>query len=165
MAPRQEPGAPEVEVRSLAVGDIPSLVPVLEDWFNRPGAADGEGQEVASIIRAMEDSRNGSSLHQYLVATSGEEVIGLIGLTPVDESALSLDDYSPQPTAEIASLAVATGYQGQGVGTRLFKAASELARHFGCTRIVMGGLEPEIATDLEHPPVRYAVNGWFVDLS
>lgn len=76
--------------------------------------------------------------HHVLVATLGEEVVGIVALAPtqgvVDEKEAADAPASvrePEPAAEITALGVLPEHQREGHGSRLLAAATDYARQDG----------------------------------
>ena len=94
-----------------------------------------------------------SPQHHVLVATVGEELVGLIGLAPTHgspapaETAPASDaagaadpgatENEPVAAVELIALGVAPGRQRHGHGSRLLAAASDLARQAGAEVMLM----------------------------
>ncbi|WP_167202889.1 GNAT family N-acetyltransferase [Actinomyces respiraculi] len=76
-----------------------------------------------------------SPAHHVLVATLGEEVVGLAGVAPTEGVAVNGEGAptsgEPQRAAEVTALGVAPAHQRQGHGSRLLAAAGDLARQDG----------------------------------
>ncbi|WP_250708007.1 GNAT family N-acetyltransferase, partial [Actinomyces sp. 217892] len=76
-----------------------------------------------------------SAAHHVLVATLGDEVVGLVGLAPTEGVAVDGEGApaagEPQRAAEVTTLGVAPAHQREGHGSRLLAAASDLAREDG----------------------------------
>lgn len=76
-----------------------------------------------------------SARHHVLVATLGEQVVGLVGLAPTEGLAVDEEGApaagAPQRAAEVTALGVSAAHQRQGHGSRLLAAASDLAREDG----------------------------------
>lgn len=64
-------------------------------------------------------------IDDFLVLTSGDELIGSVGLEAYGATAL------------LRSLAVAQEWRGKGYGTRLFRGIIEAARHGGMKELVL----------------------------
>ncbi|WP_172191080.1 GNAT family N-acetyltransferase [Actinomyces faecalis] len=73
--------------------------------------------------------------HHVLVATAGQEVVGLLALAPTQGQAVDDDGEAagaePEPAAEVTALGVDPAHQRCGHGSRLLAAASDLARADG----------------------------------
>ncbi|WP_194786370.1 GNAT family N-acetyltransferase [Actinomyces haliotis] len=79
-----------------------------------------------------------STRHHVLVATLGDEVVGIVALAPtqgvVDEKETTDAPASvrePEPAAEITALGVLPEHQREGHGSRLLAAATDYARQDG----------------------------------
>ncbi len=64
----------------------------------------------------------------FLIARRGEEILGCVGLVPVEDRA---------GTAEVKRLWVAQAARGTGLGTRLMAAIEAQARAAGVSRLVL----------------------------
>ena len=89
-----------VELRDMTVADLP-VVMVLEEELFAPD----------TWTRAMyRDELSQRDTRHYLVAENGEGIVGYAGLIAYDDE------------AHVATLGVATGRQGEGIGAQLLDA-------------------------------------------
>lgn len=98
-------------------------------------AAYGTGEIEADLIESLRVSRDHDP-GLALVAVRDDIVVGHVMLSPV---IIQNDDGRVWPALVLAPLGVRIGYQRQGVGSALARAAIAAARERGHTRIVLSG--------------------------
>jgi amino-acid N-acetyltransferase len=79
------------------------------------------------------------NIDRFLVAQVGDATVGVVSWRILPEIGMTSSDHS----VEIASLAVADGYQGKGIGSALVDAAIQRIRPLNTTQIVVLTFTPE----------------------
>lgn len=150
-APHEHPGEAGGFVRPASAGDLEAIGRVHAStmlaslWAAH--TAEHEGAELSAGVTAMvappvlaagwEQAvlHPPSPAHHVLVATLGEEVVGLVGLAPTEGVVVDgegvPEEAEPERAAEVTALGVVSEHQRQGHGSRLLAAASDLARQDG----------------------------------
>jgi amino-acid N-acetyltransferase len=92
----------------------------------------GMSEENLTQVRALLDvcalpasDLDADALHYFIGAWAGEDLVGVVGLQPLDHTAL------------LRSLAVAPDHRGEGIGSRLCDEAESLARAGGLTELYL----------------------------
>lgn len=84
-----------------------------------------------------------SPAHRVLVATLGEQVVGLAALAPTTSAPPDQHDPGPTRALEVVSLGVLPDFQRQGHGSRLLAATVDHAREHGAQALVVWALRGE----------------------
>lgn len=111
MAPHPLPVA-SLEIRPAQPADVPALLELL-DGFARRGLV---------LPRTLEQVYR--HMREFMVATAAGQVVGCAGLRVYH-----------QTLAEVVGVAVAEGWQGEGIGRRVIGAVLEEARIFSIRRV------------------------------
>jgi ribosomal-protein-alanine N-acetyltransferase len=107
---------PDLVLRPMRWWDIDSVHGLEERAFAETAWSP---ETFWSELAGVPDTRH------YVVATSGEGIIGYAGLMAVG------------PEADVQTLAVASDHRRQGVGTQLLDALIDEAKHRGCSRLTL----------------------------
>jgi len=119
-----------IEVRPAAGGDVPRILELLSQLFERDIAAEPAR---ATALRRMLDSDRGA----VLVAAEGDVVLGVITYS------VNLAVRFDTAYAQIEELVVDDAARGRKAGAALVRAAMDDARQRGCEEM---GLYPREAT-------------------
>lgn len=115
-----------MEIRPAAAGDVPALLPLVEDYWRFEGIAGFEPSRVAAQLeRLLSEPRLGAGW----VATADGRPVGYLVAVYV----FSLEHLGV--TAEIDELFVTVAQRGRGIGARLLGAAEAEFRRVGCTNV------------------------------
>lgn len=128
-------GDTELLMRAVEPGDddfILGLVPRFVDFElppgrKRPVVADGIRRD---LIRHLEESRPGSFL--LIAETDGGEPAGFLHLQVIS------DFFSGKMNCHISDIAVASTWDGRGLGKALLDYAESFAREHRCERLTLG---------------------------
>ena len=115
-----------VEIRQAAAGDVPGLLPLVEEYWKFEGISGFESSRVAAQLdRLLSEPRLGAG---WIATASGVAVGYLLAVYVFSLEHLGI-------TAEIDEFFVAPAQRGRGIGSELLKVAESECRHVGCTNV------------------------------
>ncbi len=126
----------KITTRHVREGDVAQLPAILQHWVKDRQTGEPLPDEVNSILGAVRESASGSGDVRYVVAESGNKLIGIMGFKPLSEKMRS---YAlTRNSAEIINAFVDPSYrEGKGVGRSLIAAVEAEARKSGYTEILL----------------------------
>nr|WP_204262028.1 GNAT family N-acetyltransferase [Blastococcus saxobsidens] len=151
-------GSADVSVRPAQPGDAPAIARVQATTWRTayrtvlPAAVLDEwddGAVTASWAAAVASPP--TSRHRVLVALEGNQVVGFVGVAPVE------DDPS---AAEVGPLLVEPRWGRRGHGSRLLAAVADLATADGVTRLQAWLLESDRPSADFFESAGWAADGW-----
>jgi ribosomal protein S18 acetylase RimI-like enzyme len=116
----------EVDFRRATRNDVPAIVAMLSDDALGSVREDYQDPLPESYYRAFEEIDSDSN-QQLIVATFGEDVVGVMQLTLIPYLT-----YRGGKRALIEGVRVHAGYRGRSLGTAMLEEAVERARAAGC---------------------------------
>lgn len=105
-----------VTIRPATGADVDAMMTIEQAVF---GATAWSPEQMADELDRIGDTR------WYAVAVAGGRVAGYVGL------------YLSPPDADVQTIAVAAGHQGEGIGRDLLAAAVAYAWESGCSRMFL----------------------------
>ncbi|MGE0594149.1 MAG: N-acetyltransferase family protein [Vicinamibacterales bacterium] len=122
MPPERFTGA----IRPAGASDVPSLLPLVREYWAFEGIAGFDAARVAAaLVHLLQDAGRGAGW----IALDEERPVGYVLLVYV----FSLEHLGL--TAEIDELSVVSSHRGHGVGTALLAAAEAGAAAAGCVNV------------------------------
>ena len=115
-----------VEIRQAAVGDVPGLLPLVEEYWRLEGISGfGSGRVAAQLDRLLSEPELGAG---WIATANGVAVGYLLAVYVFSLEHLGI-------TAEIDEFFVASAQRGRGIGSELLKVAESEVRRCGCTNV------------------------------
>ncbi len=123
-------------VRDTKIGDAEALKPILENWIRDRHTGELLADEVASVMKAIDESVQGQNGKKYVVAEDSKgNVVGVMGMTTPGE------DMRPYTTTsspiEFINAYVNPVQRGTGIGKLLAKELEDRAISAGYTEVIV----------------------------
>lgn len=118
---------PRLWVRPADPNDVETLIGLLQEIMVHHAVSP---PPIADLRRTLEEVFESTS-HEFLVAGTGDDVLGTCALV------YSLSTWSAGPVCELQDVIVARGSRNSGVGAALLEAAERRARERGCRRLFL----------------------------
>ena len=109
-------------IRSFQAGDEVAFRALNEQWIRQYFELEAKDEEVFADPQRAIVGRGG----QILFAILADETVGCCALLPMDDGGF-----------EVGKMAVAHGYQGEGIGRQLLRATIEEAQRMGAHRLYL----------------------------
>lgn len=123
-------------IRETRAGDALALKPILESWIRDRNSGDLLSDEVASVMKAIEDSVQGQNSKKYVVAEDGKGIlVGVMGMNAPGED---MQPYTATNSpVEFINAFVSATQRGTGTGKLLAKELEGIAVSAGHTEIIV----------------------------
>ena len=123
-------------IRDTKVGDSEALRPILENWIRDRNTGEVLSDEVASVMKAIDESIQGQNDKEYVIAEDGDgNIVGVMGMTkPGDDMRQYTKTSDP---VEFINAYVDPAQRGTGTGKLLAKELEEKAIAAGYTGIIV----------------------------
>jgi RimJ/RimL family protein N-acetyltransferase/GNAT superfamily N-acetyltransferase len=123
-------------IRDTRIGDAQALQPTLEKWIRDRNTDDVLEHEVASVMKAINESTEAQNNKKYVVAEDYEgNVVGVMGMANPGKD---MQPYTKtDKTVEFINAYIDPAYRGLGTGKLLAKILEEKALQAGYTKIIV----------------------------